>query len=99
MAKRNVKDTADAEQMQSQQPEGEVKADPEVSQSQPSEGEVTADLKAAQKPQEFMITCRNRISKLVGGVDFQNGVGYTTDGFTASWFGNKDGYDVSVAER
>lgn len=45
----------------------------------------------------FMITCRNKISKVIGGVSFMNGVGYTSDGFTASWFGNKDGYEVKEA--
>lgn len=42
----------------------------------------------------YRITCRNKISKVIGGVSFVNGVGYTNDGFTASWFGNKDGYEV-----
>lgn len=45
----------------------------------------------------FMITCRNKISKVIGGVSFVNGVGCTSDGFTASWFGNKDGYEVREA--
>ncbi len=45
----------------------------------------------------FMITCRNKISKVISGVSFVNGVGYTSDGFTASWFGNKDGYEVRKA--
>ncbi len=45
----------------------------------------------------YRITCRNKISKVIGGVSFVNGVGYTNDGFTASWFGNKDGYEVKEA--
>lgn len=50
-----------------------------------------------QNVKTFMITCRNKISKVIGGVSFVNGVGYTSDGFTASWFGNKDGYEVREA--
>lgn len=45
----------------------------------------------------YRITCRNKISKVIGGVSFVDGVGYTSDGFTASWFGNKDGYEVKEA--
>ena len=45
----------------------------------------------------FIITCRNKISKVIGGVSFVNGVGYTNNGFTASWFSNKDGYEVREA--
>lgn len=45
----------------------------------------------------FRITCRNRISESVGGVEFVDGTGYTRDGFSASWFANKSGYTVSRA--
>lgn len=42
----------------------------------------------------YEINCRNKVSKNIGGVDFINGVGHTTDGFKASWFANKEGYKV-----
>lgn len=77
--------TADNETLQVQQPS------PELENSQ--QGERTD----SGKPPVFRITCRNKISKVIGGVSFVNGVGYTSDGFTASWFGNKDGYEVKKA--
>lgn len=50
---------------------------------------------ALQEAPGYRIACRNAVSKEIGGVAFTNGVGYTNDGFTASWFSNKDGYEVS----
>lgn len=62
------------------------------------QGEEQGEEQSAQSGQKhvdmYKITCRNKISKAIGGVSFVNGVGYTSDGFTASWFGNKDGYEV-----
>lgn len=55
------------------------------------------DQAGRQNVKTFMIICRNKISKVIGGVSFVNGVGYTSDGFTASWFGNKYGYEVREA--
>lgn len=46
----------------------------------------------------YKITCRNKITKRIGGVDFTNGEGYTSDGYAASWFAAKDGYTVEPAE-
>lgn len=43
----------------------------------------------------YRITCRNKISEVIGGVMFVAGVGYTRDAYSASWFANKDGYSVS----
>ena len=49
-------------------------------------------------PNRYKITCRNRITKQIGGVDFVDGVGYTVDAFAASWFETKDGYIVEPTE-
>lgn len=79
-------------------------ADAEVQQAQKPSPDPEADQREEQAGQSgrkhvttYKITCRNRISKVIGGVSFVNGVGYTNDGFTASWFGNKDGYEVKEA--
>lgn len=54
----------------------------------------------AQEEKVFTITCRNNVSGMIGGVMFRDGVGYTRDGYSASWFANKDGYSVdSESER
>ncbi|MCX4341329.1 MAG: hypothetical protein OSJ72_17005 [Lachnospiraceae bacterium] len=53
---------------------------------------------AEQQPKKYKITCRNKIAKQIGGVDFKDGVGYTFDGYAASWFAAKDGYTVERAE-
>lgn len=50
-------------------------------------------------PNRYKITCRNDITKQIGGVDFENGVGYTADSYAASWFAAKDGYTVEPAEE
>lgn len=44
----------------------------------------------------YRITCRNKVSETIGGVKFVDGVGYTKDGFSASWFENKGGYTVNA---
>lgn len=49
---------------------------------------------AEQEEKAFRITCRNNVSGMIGGVMFLGGVGYTRDGYSASWFANKDGYSV-----
>lgn len=49
-------------------------------------------------PAKYRIICRNKITKRIGGVDFTNGEGYTSDGYAASWFAAKDGYTVEPAE-
>lgn len=46
----------------------------------------------------YEITCRNKISKTIGGVKFVEGIGRTKDGYTASWFRNKEGYEVTKIE-
>lgn len=46
----------------------------------------------------YKITCCNPINDSFGGVAFVNGVAYTKDGFTASWFRNRKGYTVSKGE-
>lgn len=53
---------------------------------------------AEQQQKQYKITCRNKIAKQIGGVDFKDGVGYTFDGYAASWFAAKDGYTVERAE-
>lgn len=50
---------------------------------------------AAQQPCRYKIVCCQTVSKQIGGLSFQNGVAYTEDAYTASWFGNKAGYTVS----
>lgn len=42
----------------------------------------------------YQITCRNPISETFAGVSFNNGMAFTEDAFTASWFANKEGYTV-----
>ncbi len=81
-------EAADAEVQQAQQPS----PDPEADQREEQAGQ-----SGRKHVTTYKITCRNRISKVIGGVSFVNGVGYTNDGFTASWFGNKDGYEVKGA--
>ena len=81
-------EAADAEVQQAQQPS----PDPEADQRDEQAGQ-----SGRKHVTTYKITCRNRISKVIGGVSFVNGVGYTNDGFTASWFGNKDGYEVKGA--
>lgn len=68
----------------------EVTAEPDPGQSQPAEEKENTFL---QEKQKYKVICRNPVSKEIGGVTFVNGVGYTDDGFTASWFRNR-GYGV-----
>lgn len=53
---------------------------------------------AERQPEQYRIICRNKITKQIGGVDFKGGVGYTFDGYAASWFAAKDGYTVERPE-
>lgn len=52
-------------------------------------------LEKADTEPVYQITCCNPVSESFGGVTFEEGVASTKDGFTASWFGNKEGYAVS----
>lgn len=66
----------------------------------PGEGaEMSAEESEALEKEDteivYRIMCCNQISESFGGVTFKEGVAYTKDGFTASWFGNKEGYTVS----
>lgn len=90
----------DNTEQQGQQTENEAPDNTEQ-QSQPHEGETQEASEAqqnqkanAEEPPTFVIICRNKINKMIGGVSFVGGIGHTSDGFTASWFGNKDGYEV-----
>ena len=47
----------------------------------------------------YEITCRNKINKPIGGVKFVDGVGHTEDGYAASWFRNKEGYEVTKIKQ
>lgn len=89
-----TKAVAEAETGQNQPADEEVKRkeDSDPGQSQPAIDEAKAPL---QEKQKYKIICRNPVSKEIGGVTFVNGVGYTDDGFTASWFRNR-GYEVSA---
>ena len=49
-------------------------------------------------PKKYRITCRNKITKQIGGVSFTDGEGYTFGGYAASWFAAKNGYTVEPAE-
>ncbi len=83
---------AETGQNQPADEEVKVKTEPDPSPSQPAIDEEKAPL---QEKQKYKIICRNPVSKEIGGVTFVNGVGYTDDGFTASWFRNR-GYEVST---
>lgn len=53
---------------------------------------------AVLEEKRYRIACRNKVTETIGGVKFVDGVGYTGDGFSASWFANKSGYEVSLAD-
>lgn len=57
--------------------------------------EMAAPGKEAPEGRRYRIICRNKVTETIGGVKFVDGVGYTKDGFSASWFANKNGYEVS----
>ncbi len=65
---------------------------------EPSPEEKLSEESEAGLPAVYKIICRNKITKRIGGVDFTEGEGYTTDGFAASWFAVKDGYTVEPVE-
>lgn len=54
---------------------------------------------AAQQQCRYKIVCYQTVNKQIGGLSFQNGVAYTEDAYTASWFGNKAGYTVTVSKE
>lgn len=101
MAKRKENQTDVVQAAQSQPPENEAPEESEMLQNPEPEAAEQDDLEImqnqkanAEKPPTFVIICRNKINKMIGGVSFVDGIGYTSDGFTASWFGNKEGYEV-----
>ena len=81
-----VQDTVEEKNDMEQSPEEKVDAEGEQAE--------TSDA----VPKSYVITCRNNVTKVIGGVKFDNGVGRTDDAFAASWFAAKDGYTVEVAE-
>lgn len=109
MAKRNVK-TAPEERPVQDENVAEKKAEqlkgttvgesekvPDVVQL--SEKDKSVECLAVDKKQKiYEITCRNQITKQIGGVNFENGVGHTCDDYAASWFASKDGYTVSLVK-
>ena len=82
-----VQDTVEEKNDMEQSPEEKADAD----------GEQTETSDAVPKS-SYVITCRNKVTNVIGGVKFDNGVGRTDDAFAASWFAAKDGYTVEVAE-
>lgn len=73
----------------------EMLQNPEQEAAEQDDLEIMQNQKTnAENPPTFVIICRNKINKMIGGVSFVDGIGYTSDGFTASWFGNKEGYEV-----
>lgn len=101
MAKKNIKsvtveqqaeDSEAAKVMEQQSAVGQLREQ----QPEDSEAAKTAVFHGGSK--KYKIICRNKITKRIGGVDFTNGEGYTSDGYAASWFAAKDGYTVEPAE-
>ena len=78
-----------------EEPTGETGAE---KAEEPSPEEKLSGESGAGSQVVYKIVCRNKITKRLGGVDFTEGEGYTTDGFAASWFAAKDGYTVEPAE-
>lgn len=75
----------------------EIHMQPEEEQEIPVENvKAGAEEHHAGKLQQkfFRITCRNKVTEMIGGVKFVDGVGYTDDAYAASWFTNKNGYKV-----
>ena len=77
----------------------EIQVQPEEEQETPTE-DIDAEpeeyrIKSERIQQKiFRITCRNKVTEMIGGVKFVDGVGYTVDAYAASWFTNKKGYEV-----
>ena len=99
MSKRNYKGTENMEDTAVQPKDGEIQGqrpstEAEKSQAAPQEQIGGTDRQECSQQASYKITCRNKVSKRIGGVDFINGVGHTGDSFKASWFANKDGYEV-----
>lgn len=97
--------------MEKMQPDAEAVKAEEPSQEEKSAGESEEKKTEEHLPEEklsegfetgfqatYKVICRNKITKRIGGVDFTEGEGYTTDGFAASWFEAKDGYTMEHAE-
>lgn len=80
--------------------EGSPQEEPETAQGRQEQKEGNPEEKAEPEVVSggYKVICRNPITKQIGGVEFQNGVGYTEDGYAASWFAAKDGYTVEPAE-
>lgn len=103
MAERKKKDTTD-ENVLSTSTEGEIQGNedsaPGTDMSSEGDDHSNEDPAPDKQPDKentvlYEITCRNKISKMIGGVMFVEGVGRTGDGYAASWFGNKEGYEVT----
>lgn len=54
------------------------------------------DLLEVPDRKKYKISCCNPVNKAIGGVKFRDGIAYTDDAYTASWFGNKAGYNVET---
>lgn len=77
----------------------EEMAEMPVAASEESEEASAKELEVLEKADTepvYQITCCNPINESFGGVTFKEGVACTNDGFTASWFRNKEGYTVSA---
>ena len=80
------------------------KKEPAVGPELPTTAEETKESAVTEKSEKesengktrrrYQITCRNSINESFAGVSFQNGMAFTEDAFTASWFANKEGYTV-----
>lgn len=75
---------------QSTPPAGAGQSNQDPAQGKQPDAEYTAT---------YEIVCRNKISKTIGGVTFVDGVGHTRDGYAASWFRNKEGYEVTKIKQ
>lgn len=102
--KKDVQEDPEAVKETDQQTEEKMQEDTEAAKAAAKETdekmpENAAEIRADEKsPMRYKIICRNKITKRIGGVDFTNGEGYTSDGYAASWFAAKDGYTVEPAE-
>lgn len=91
---------SDGHQLEVNLPEEEMESplaeEPAAGPEEIREGESREDecQGTVQGKKLFKITCRNKVSEVIGGVMFVAGVGYTRDAYAASWFANKAGYRV-----
>lgn len=102
MDKKNKKDEQgdhEAVKETEQQTEEKLQEDTKAAKADKKPSGDAGETKAeGQSPTRYKIICRNKITKRIGGVDFTDGEGYTSDGYAASWFEAKDGYTVEPAE-